>query len=158
MAEYCRQCHDELFPPDSGFMTTVRNAKMTCEQCGITVVDNRGRCTGSCGEEAHSSNFMDYVFETKSPKLVFVCLNTYTPRTYLYKILVDTIQWIPRFTFVACLIYLLAMSIRIRLMEVRNKEDLDMFAELATARASRVYEASFKLWYKKEMQIEQLLF
>jgi hypothetical protein len=159
MAEYCRQCHDELFPPNSGFLVPLRNAKVICEGCGETVVDSQGRCTGACGKDEHSGTFMNYIFETKAPTLSFMNVIRYTPKTYFYKAISDTLQWFPRIIFLGTLGYLLYTSIKIRLLEVAGKsEGLELFAELSAAKANTWYQRSLQFWYKNEMRLEQLLF
>ena len=159
MAEYCKQCHDELFPPDSGFMTNVRSQTVICEGCGETVVDSKGRCTGACGKDSHTGSLMNYIFETKNPSLQFFQVEKYTFRIYVYKILVDLLQWVPRFTFLGCLVYLAAVALAIRIRELLGKDTgNDLRAELFAAKANNVYQASLNFWYKNETKLDQLLF
>lgn len=62
MADFCRQCAEEMWPPDAdpsafkdlaGLVTEAEfndgmGASALCEGCGPTVVDHEGRCLGPC--------------------------------------------------------------------------------------------------------------
>jgi hypothetical protein len=160
MAEYCKQCFDDLFPADTAnTLTTSRRALITCEGCGETIVDNKGRCTGACGKDKHSSIFMTYIFETRPPGFTFANINQKTFKGRLFKLTVDIIQWLPRTAFVLGLFYMFGTAIFLRILEIKKSpEELEKAAELACARASRLYESSLNFWYAVEMKLENILF
>ena len=86
-------------------------------------------------------------------------LTKYTPKTFCFKAMCDALQWIPRVAFLLILIYLLYTSLKLRIYEVVNsKKSLDLYAELSASNANHLYQRSLRFWYKKEIQLEQLLF
>jgi hypothetical protein len=52
MADFCRQCSLELFGEDygdfAGIASTGEVALVLCEDCGLTHVDQWGRCVSDC--------------------------------------------------------------------------------------------------------------
>lgn len=160
MAEYCLQCFNEIFPPNTpDTFTARRKTSIVCEGCGETVVDFKGRCTGACGKDHHGSKFMAYIFETRPPGFQFANIHNKSFKGRFFKVSVDLMQWIPRITFVLSLFYMFGMAIFLRLLEIgKAPEELELDAELAAARSSYFYDKSLKFWYRAEMKLENILF
>lgn len=62
MADFCRQCSEELFGKDhrdlAGQVTEEQvkeglAANVLCEGCGFTQVDHNGQCLGNCDNPKH---------------------------------------------------------------------------------------------------------
>lgn len=66
MADFCKQCHDELFPPVEvydfeGLITEAESAQgmvvaVLCEGCGHTYVNHKGECVNPHCEEHGGEN------------------------------------------------------------------------------------------------------
>jgi len=159
MAEYCRQCAKTLGMDHDTFCTKIRNNAIVCEGCGKTVVNFRGDCTGACGNQSHIGLCTGYLFDTKYPNLLFVELRKYTLKTYLYKTLADTLQWVPRVMFLVAICYLVVISIKMSIVfRSRPNEKLQLAGELAASKADFMFERSLNFWINQEMKLEHLLF
>lgn len=62
MADFCKQCSEELFGEDFGDfanITTIEQQQnnlfvvVLCEGCGAIQVDNNGRCVSNCSGNHH---------------------------------------------------------------------------------------------------------
>jgi hypothetical protein len=62
MADFCRQCSEELFGEDYGDLANLGDGSelksnegwsAICEGCGFTLVDDKGNCLGVCEEPKH---------------------------------------------------------------------------------------------------------
>ena len=51
MADFCKQCSEEMFGEDFEDLKIVKEGQVLrtiCEGCGLTVVDHTGRCIAAC--------------------------------------------------------------------------------------------------------------
>lgn len=67
MAEFCKQCAEQLFGDDPRYndaahlMTELEGTlgfcvSFLCEGCGFTIVDYNGKCQGACLNKDHSDH------------------------------------------------------------------------------------------------------
>lgn len=62
MADFCKQCSEEIFKEDHGDLKGLGNGKVLpegqgwlvlCEGCGLTTVNDEGVCFGYCMQPEH---------------------------------------------------------------------------------------------------------
>jgi len=56
MADFCKQCSEEMFGQDFGDLAFGEDRlwEAICEGCGFTIVDGDGVCSGACGQDGHN--------------------------------------------------------------------------------------------------------